>query len=115
MQGRDLDWKFVWEPAEVWTTVDGEDVTEFRQNWHQYAYPYFENPACRWRMEDITAEHQSPAQRPDRFPGGQRPRQRRTRVGLRSPRVPAGRPCGRPVKRPEPRIDRATGCVGRQP
>ncbi len=51
MQGRDRDWKLVWEPVNVWTTVDGEDVTEYGQNWHQFAYPYFENPACRWRME----------------------------------------------------------------
>ncbi len=50
-QGRDRDWKQVWRPVNDWVTIDGETVTEYAQGWHEFAYPYFEDPSCRWRID----------------------------------------------------------------
>ncbi len=43
--------KTVWAPARNWVTVDGENVVEYEPGEHEFAHPYFEDPACRWRWE----------------------------------------------------------------
>lgn len=50
-RGRDRDWKEVWRPVNDWVTIDGETVTEYAPGWHEFAYPYFEDPSCRWRID----------------------------------------------------------------
>lgn len=49
-QGKSSDWKEVWFYVGDVDTMDGP-VAQYEREWREYAYPYFEDPPCRWRID----------------------------------------------------------------
>ncbi len=49
-KGKSSGWKEVWVYIGDRDTMDGP-VAEYQREWHEYAYPYFEDPPCQWRIQ----------------------------------------------------------------
>lgn len=49
-KGKSSDWKEVWFYAGDIDTMDGP-VATYDREWREYAYPYFEDPPCQWRIQ----------------------------------------------------------------